>query len=169
MNIVGKLKTIKRKWIYIAAAIIVVALAGGVATKVCHERFEDKNGEHKGLNSYQTYYDLLYLENTNDLKISAEQAKVLVPLVEKLSTTVDKTALSDLESNIYKLLTPEQYYNLLNVGNNGSNGKNHEMFGRKRGGFEGGNKFGKGENEGNIMDGTIKDIVVKMLKDKIVK
>jgi hypothetical protein len=165
MNIVGKLKTIKRKWIYLAVVVIVVALAGGIAAKVCHERFEDRNGENKGMNSYQTYYDLLYLENTNDSKISPEQAKVLVPLVEKLSTTTDETALSNLEKDIYKQLTPGQYYNLLNS-NNSLNGKNHEKLGRNRDGFEGGFKYGKGENEGKMMYITIKDVVLKMLKDK---
>ena len=166
MSVLGKLKTIKRKWIYLAVALIVVVLAGGISAKVLHERFEDKNGEDKGINSYQTYYDLLYLENTNDLKISLEQAKALVPLVEKLSTTTDKTAISDVEKNIYKQLTPQQYYALLNGVNNDSNGKDQEMYGRHKGGFEGRFKRGEGKDEERGMSDTIKDVVLKMLKDK---
>ena len=169
MNILGKLKTVKKRWIYLCVAIIVIALAGGIAAAVCHDRFEERNGEGKGISYYQTYYDLLYLENTTDLKISQDQAKVLVPIAVKLSTATDKTIVSDLEKNIYKQLTPQQYYKLINTGNNNFSGKNRNMRGRNKGGFEGGFNNGKGENKEMLINDSIKDVVINMLKAKIPK
>jgi hypothetical protein len=166
MSIWGKLKTVKRKWMYLVVAIIVVGLAGGITAKALHERCEGKNGENKEITSYQTYYDLLYLENTTDLKISPEQAKALVPVVEKLSTATDKTTVTDLEKSIYKLLTPEQYYALLNGSNTNINEKGRGKSGQRKGGFEGGFMRGEGFDKGKGLEDTIKDVVLNMLKDK---
>lgn len=165
MKVMEKLKTIKRKWIYLTAALIVVVVAGGITAEALHERFDGRNDEHERINSYQTYTDLLYLENTNDLKLTSAQAKALAPLVEKLSTATDKTAVSDLEKNIYTQLTPQQYYALLNGSNNGPNGKYWEIYGRHKGESEGRFESGDGEDDVRGMSDTIKDVVLKMLND----
>lgn len=165
MSVLAKLKTIKRKWIILAAVLFVVILAIGASAVILHERFDGKDGDQEGMNSYHTYYDLLYLENTNDLKLTADQAKALVPLVEKLSSAADKTAVSDLEKNIYLQLTPQQYYALLNGANTDIDRKGEELYGRHKGGVEDRFKRGEGEDKERGMSVTIKDVVVKMLKD----
>jgi hypothetical protein len=164
MRLFGKLKTIKRKWIYLIIAIVIIALAGGIAAKIVCERHEGKNDE-KGINSYQTYYDLLYLENTDNLKILPAQAKVLLPLVQKLATA-DEATQQDLVNNIYKQLSPQQYYSILNEGNKTDIGNGNERFGNNKREF--GGKFGRGDRneKSNNQSDPLKDIVLNMLKDK---
>ena len=165
MKVLEKLKTVKRKWIYLTAALIVVVLAGGIIAAVLHESFDDRKDEHKGINLYQAYSDLLYLENTNDLKLTPDQAKALVPLVEKLSTTTDKTAVSELEKNIYTQLTPQQYYALLKGSDNEPKGKSEKRYGRHKDESEGSFERGGREDDERGRSDTIKDVVLKMLND----
>ena len=88
-----------------------------------------------------------------------------MPLVEKLSTTTDKTAISDLEKSIYTQLTPQQYYALLNGNSNETNIKDQEGYGRHRDESEGRFERCGGEDDERGMSSMIKDVVLKMLND----
>jgi len=171
MKVLEKLKTIKRKWIYIGLALLIVVVGLGGTAAVLHERFDEHNKGEKEVNGYQAYYDLLYLENTDNMKLSPEQAKAILPLAEKLATA-DKNTQTETVKSIYAQLTPQQYYSLLNENDNTGtergntkykNGKKgEEEFRGERGGSEDW-KYANGRN------GSLKDVVIKMLKDKSTK
>jgi hypothetical protein len=161
MGIFQNLKTGKRKWFYVVM-IIGVLLVGGIVGKIVHQRFEDRYGNHKDMSAYQIYYDLLYLENNDNTKIATEQAKSLLPQIEKLSTA-GRVTQTNLLKNIYEQLTPQQYYALLTTRNKPDKNEGDGVWGRfKR---ELGNKLKHGRNKMNIRDEILRDIIVKMLKD----
>jgi hypothetical protein len=162
MGVFQKLKMAKRKWLYWGLVFVVLLLAAGIAGKIVHHRFEERYGRYNDLSGYQTFYDLLYLENTANTKISAEQAKMLIPLVEKLST-VTKTGQIQLIKNIYEQLTPEQYYTLLTVNRETVSGESEGKWGRLKRALE--HKWGHGSDKEKIKNQILKDIVVKMVKD----
>ncbi|MDP4094331.1 MAG: hypothetical protein Q8920_13325 [Bacillota bacterium] len=163
MSIFTKLKNVKKKWIIITAIILVVLIAGGITASVLHENFEHRDGGHKNSNEYQVYSNLLYLENTDALKLTSEQAKALLPLVQKLPNTNSTTQPGVLKS-IYEQLTPQQYYTLFTGTNNYVGEKGHGKMGR--GGFGGMRGFAPERNKTSVMSDTLKDVVIKMLKDK---
>lgn len=161
MGLFQKFQTVKRKWLYLVLVIAVLVVVG-IAGKIVHQRFEDRYGNHKDMSTYQIYYDLLYLENTDNTKIATEQAKTLLPQIEKLST-VGRAAQTDLYKNIYEQLTPQQYYALLTARNKPDQKEGKGIWGRfKR---ELGNKFKHGRNKINIRDEILRDITIKMLTD----
>jgi hypothetical protein len=165
MKIFERLKQVKKKWICLAAVLLVILVVGGVTTKVLHERFDGKENKHKDVGVYQTYYDLLYLENTKDTKISAAQAKVLLPEVEKLSKANSKSQAA-LVKDIYKQLSAKQYYTLLSNENKNYSHKDNEGEGRERENERKSFRHGNDGNKSNIFGNTIKDVVINMLKSK---
>jgi hypothetical protein len=162
MGIFQKLKTVKGKWLYLGLVVLVLLVTVGIAGKIVHHHFEERYGGYNNLSGYQTFYDLLYLENTANTKISTEQAKTLMPLVEKLSN-VDKTAQIQLMKNIYEQLTPEQYYTLLTANRQRVSGEDAGKWGRLKRELE--HKWRHGRDKKNIRNEILKDIVVKMMKD----
>jgi hypothetical protein len=161
MGLFQNFKMVKRKWLYLIL-IIGILIVGGIAGKFVHRRFEERYGDRKGMSTYQIYYDLLYLENNDNTKIATEQAKSLLPQIEKLSTAGRATQ-TDLLKNIYEQLTPQQYYALLTASNKPDKNEGDGVWGRfKR---ELGNKLKHGRNKMNIRDEILRDIIVKMLKD----
>lgn len=170
MKVLEKLKTIKRKWIYIGLALLIVVVGLGGTAAVLHERFDEHNRGEKDINGYQTYYDLLYLENTDNMKLSSEQAKAILPLAEKLASA-DKTTQPDLEKSIYAQLTPQQYYSLLNGNDNTGMERGNTKYKNGRKGEEFKGERGRGEDgkHPNGKNDSLKDVVIKMLKDKSTK
>lgn len=162
MSIVKKVKDVKRKWIYIVLVVVIVLIAGGITAYAMHEHGDHHHGRHgdkKASISYEAYYNVLYLQNTDNLKISKEEAKALLPLFQKLSATTDKTSEKDkdtITTNIYKQLNSQQYYALISNGNNDKNKGN--------GKFECRHNKAKEYKNGDIND-SIKDVVTKMLTD----
>jgi hypothetical protein len=112
MKIFEKLKTVKKKWLVLTSVLVLIVAIGGVCGTVMHMRY-GFNYMHNDKGNLQTYYNLLYLENTDTLKLTKDQAKALLPLAEKLSTA-DKTTQADILKNIYNQLSPEQYSVLIN-------------------------------------------------------
>lgn len=168
MKVIEKLKTIKRKWIYIGLALLIIVAGMGAAGVILHERFDEHNDGEKGTSGYQAYCDLLYLENTDNMKISPEQAKAILPLAEKLASA-DKAAQPEIVKSIYNQLTPQQYYSLLNGENNtGTEGDNRKE-GKVKGEFRGERRSVEGWKDANVRSDTMKDVVIKMLKDKSAK
>lgn len=170
MKVLEKLKNIKRKWIYIGLALLIVVVGLGGTAAVLHERFDEHNKGEKDVNGYQTYYDLLYLENTDNMKLSPEQAKAILPLAEKLASA-DKTTQPDLEKSIYAQLTPQQYYSLLNGNDNTGTERGNKKYKNDKKGeeFRGARKGGEGLEKTDITVKSLQDVVIKMLKDKSTK
>ena len=168
MAILQKLKTMKKKWLCLIAVVVVLLLAAGIAAAALHERFDRHEGERSAA-TYQTYYDLLYLENVDTLKLTPDQAKTLEPLVEKLNAASDKTTKNDLEKNIYMQLTPQQYYAVLNNGNQNVMMSKRDEHGRFGEGFSGRFQRGFDEEKGSSPADSIKDVVLNMLKAESAK
>lgn len=182
MSFMQKLKSINRKWIYIAAAVLIVLVAGSIAGRVLHRGFEMRYMKSQIENSNPIYHDILYLENTSALKLAPDQAKAMIPLAEKMNTATDKTVKSDLSKQLYSLLTPQQYQALSTGGNNrGSMGpgygpqSNPNNGMEKRNGRDGNEKgrmdshrFGAGYSNGynNAREKALPDVVMKLLKTR---
>jgi hypothetical protein len=170
MKVLEKLKTIKRKWIYIGLALLIVVVGLGGTAAVLHERFDGQDWGEKDINGYQTYYDLLSLENTDNMKLSPEQAKAILPLAEKL-VSADKTTQPDLEKSIYTQLTPQQYYSLLNGNDNTGTERGNIKYknGKREEEFRGERKGGEGLGKIDVTVKSLQDVVIKMLKGKSTK
>jgi hypothetical protein len=161
MGLINKLKTVKKKWIYLSLGLIAVVIVGSAATIAVHERFESKDGDHNS-QAYQAYYDLLRIENTDNMKLSAEQAKAILPLIEQLNKTTEEQGQADIIKNIYSNLTSQQYYSLL------TENKSSENINEARGGHGEGNKRDKFEgrrDKSNVSNSALEAVVLKMLKD----
>ena len=117
MSFLEKLKGINRKWFYLLVIIAILVIGGGIAGKVVHERHEKNGGKYSPAVADSVYLDLLYLESSDNLKITPDQAKAILPLVEKLAAGTT-TAQLDLVQKIYSTLSPQQYQALLNSGSN---------------------------------------------------
>lgn len=182
-----------KKWFYgIAAALVVVVVIALIAGACFHHRYDDRFGDRNAALATPVLSDLMYLGTSPDLKLTAEQAKTILPLVEKLNklaaiketdetkAAANKTAIQDLNKKIYAVLTVQQFQ-ALNAKNAFMNNRNMQpQFANKekmdRRGHEGGREFrGKGELRGcDGMRGfgpdsgrnqAMPDIVVTMLKD----
>lgn len=165
MGMFERLKSVKK--FYLVLALVMVLMVGGAAVKIVHHHFEERSGEDNLLSAYQTYYNLLYLENTNNAQITPEQAKTLLPLTEKL-VTVDSSTQMKLIKNIYHQLTPSQYYAVLT---NSSYINPKEEYSRWEEFREEltHRRWRRENDQKSIRAETLKEVIVKMLKDKIAK
>lgn len=164
MKLLVKLKNIKRKWICIGLVIVIIITGIGILGAILHERLEHRDGE-KGINNYQVYYDLLYLENTNNMLLSSSQAKAILPFAEKLSSA-DETTQKDIIKSIYDQLTPQQYYLLLNGDNKNGTEPGNFRRGKGKEEFRGDRKRDEWNHSNLRNSDSLKDIVLKMLKDQ---
>lgn len=182
MSFIQKLKNINRKWIYITAAILVVLIVGCFAIRGFHRGFEMRQQKYQIENYTPLYQDILSLENSASLKITPDQAKSLLPIVEKLNTT-DKTVKAALSKQAYALLTPQQYQALSNGGRNlgpmepgngfqkspNSSKEREKGMGGDRGkGRMDNQRFGHGFSNGynNAREQALPDVVMKLLKTR---
>jgi len=161
MGLLNKLKTVKKKWVYLSIGLIAIMIFGCAATAIVHHRFDRGEGEHNS-QAYQAYYDLLRIENTDNLKLTSEQAKAILPLVDQLNKTTEEKGQGDIIKNIYSNLTSQQYYSLLTDNKASENGK-----GAKGGRGEKGRRdsFEGKRGEANVSGGALEAVVLKMLKD----
>lgn len=179
MNFYEKLKGINKKWLYLLAVLVVLGIGGTIAGEVIGERIEQKIGKYNPALSRDVYLDLLYLENNEPTKINAEQAKELLPLVERVSKVSDSTQFTMVQ-NIYSLLTPQQYQALLNKDNNvvkpegekDTKRRGREQYDKRDQRIDGDymESFDfkhEGQKYNNAKEAAIENVVIKMLKDKI--
>ncbi|MFZ5595762.1 MAG: hypothetical protein ACOY31_01965 [Bacillota bacterium] len=101
---------VKGKWLYYVVALVILALCGYAASEALHRKEVVKKQPYA---AQEVYLDILHLENSPDLKLSAAQAASMLPLVEKLSS--GETIQAEDITNIYSLLTTQQYLSLLNI------------------------------------------------------
>lgn len=163
MGFVSKLKTVERKWIFLSLGIIIIIAL--CFSAVAHERFE-KGDRYNNFKAYQAYYDLLQIENTGNLKLSSDQAKALLPLVQQLNKTTDEQGQADIIKNIYSSLTSQQYYSLL------TDNKSSENSEKAKGGHGEkirGNGFEGVREKSDVSGSVLESVVEKMLKDISVK
>lgn len=169
---------IKKRWYLL---IIVVLIVGGSAAVRINHTWQTRAlaSANLGTQVYrQVDLDLIHLENVVAAKVTPVQAKEILPIVEKLSTTTDVNTQSDLAKQIYSMLTPAQYtilmdrqnvssMNLPNKGTmsgrddrgikEGRDGKGHD--------FQVGSSFnGKGYQD--LKAQALGSVVIKMLTDR---
>lgn len=181
MGILQKLKNINKKWFYVLFILIILGI-GGAALKFIHERNDEDKAENNYLEKANPMYlDLLYLESSDNLKISPEQAKVILPLVEKVDKSNSQTEFNLLKS-IYSELNPQQYQAILtrndNYNNKNDNQDRHWERKEERRGDEDNRKeydnreekrFGEGDNRENFNDLrelSLSNVILKTLKER---
>lgn len=177
MSVKEKLKGIKKRWYLLTVLILIIAI-GGVVKYSVETHFKAQIATERVQQTYQLIgNDLLYLENFQSMKITQEEAKALLPLVDRLASSTDQNLQRDLAKEIYGQLTPQQYATLLDQGKgsgeNELNGKNRDGELRKSGehgkentekDFRGDRKFNKNGN--TIREEALNNVVEKMLSDR---
>ncbi|MHB1653309.1 MAG: hypothetical protein ACYCVD_12640 [Desulfitobacteriaceae bacterium] len=177
MTLLQKFKGIKKRWYLLL--IVILLVGGGAAAKFHFRQYErTQEAQQAGTQTYrQVYTDLLYLENFPTLKVTPGQAKELLPLVDRVSSTSDPTLQFDVEKQIYGMLTPVQYETLLDK----QAGDSKDLAGKRdlRGGPSAKNKrdyerqhdsrgreaFAKG-NYRDPMEQALGTVVTKMLTER---
>jgi len=178
VSIKEKLKGIKKRWYLLTALILIVAI-GGVAKFSIETHVRGQFGSENVPQTYQIVCtDLLYLENFQSMKITQEEAKVMLPLVDRLASSIDQNLKRDLAKEIYGQLTPQQYATLLDQEGSRANvlsGRNQDGElkkgkGEERGkysrekDFNGDREFDKNGN--TIREQALSSVVEKMLTDR---
>lgn len=179
MSILGKLKGVKKRWIFLL--IIVLVIAGGAAVRIYHgknHRIADTGKITQAINR-EVDLDILYLENFENLKITPDQAKQILPLVARMSSSSDLNLEQQLAQQIYGQLTPAQYATLMDHSNSNlaPAGKKSEDRGRDRRKWQGGRAFGaehefrafgyfNGKGYADPREQAMGNVVVKMLQDR---
>lgn len=113
MSLKQKLKGIKKRWYFLVALILLAVIGGGVKYN-----FENHSrAQFASFNAQQTYRqvcaDLVYLENFQSMKLTQEEAKGILPLIDRLASSTDQNLQIELAKEIYGQLTPQQYAFLL--------------------------------------------------------
>lgn len=183
MSIFKKLKTVKKRWYLLL--IIVVLIGGGAVIRINHAQQSRTLASAKMVSQInrQVALDLVLLEKSVSEKVTPVQAKEILPLMVKLSTSTDLTTQSDLAKQVYGMLTPAQYSilmvsqnqnvrsaNQVNQGNLNSrdNKGGKEVRGAKGHDFpEGGSFSGKGSQDPK--EQALSGVVIKMLNDRSVE
>lgn len=171
MNILNKLKTINKKWIYLLVSLIIIAIIAAVIGGIYCDNLEKNYKESHYWLSSPVYADLLYLENTDTLKVTPEQAKTILPLLEQIPAA-EPALRMEIAKKIYLELTPQQYQTLLS--NSGKlmylsdNHSDKEKYDGENSYRE--DHFGKGnEKYDSIREQVLPDIVIKLLKTRSVQ
>ncbi|AET68447.1 hypothetical protein Desor_2918 [Desulfosporosinus orientis DSM 765] len=116
-----KLKKLNRKWYLLLVLVILLGGGGSFAAKYyLRQQFQKNMQANAGVHmTMSVEQDLLYLDNTSSLKLSPDQAKAILPLVEKMSNsdTNSSVSINDLAKQVYESLTPVQYQALTHYGN----------------------------------------------------
>lgn len=166
MTILEKLKTINKKWRYLLMGAIVFGLLIVFSGALLHWKFDKDYVQFNPVKTSAVYRDLILLENTVNLKISPEQAKAILPLVEKM-TNADDNVKTDLSNQVYSQLNPQQIQLLLNRGDS-------IRQERKSGSPRGEDEFSKREFENiksrennDILVQSLPEVTIRMLKEKI--
>ncbi|NTW04896.1 MAG: hypothetical protein HGA27_02085 [Peptococcaceae bacterium] len=167
MNFLEKLKAINKKWLYLLIGAIVAGLLIMITGAILHWKFEKEFVQLNPVKTSSVYRDLILLENTGNLRISSEQAKAILPLVEKMSNAEDEVK-TDLSNQVYSQLNPQQIQLLLNKGDNFRQD-------RKEVSPRGEDEFSKREFEkprlrenNDILVQSLPEVTIKMLKEKLV-
>ena len=181
MSILRKLKGVKKRWYLL---LIVVLIIGGSAAVRFDHAYQNKtlaSGEMGSQIYRQVDLDLIHLENFVTAKITPVQAKAMLPLVERLSSTTDPNTQLDLAKQVYGMLTPVQYAILMDGKNVSSidqpnKGKQNDRDNRDmnegqdskgQDSREGGGFYWKGHQDPK--EQALGSVVIKMLNDRSIE
>ncbi|ODA38795.1 hypothetical protein [Desulfosporosinus sp. BG] len=173
-----KLKSLNKKWYLLLALIILLGGGGGIAAKFYSRQQQQMNMQANvaAQMARSVEQDLVVLDNSSTLKLSPEQAKAILPLIEKMpaATTTSSPSINDLVKQVYEILTPVQYQTLTDYGKSVTKNIDKERQDGEEGNQRGERReFQKAEhNTKGIADpktDAIQDIVIKMLKERSVE
>lgn len=169
-----KLKNLNKKWYLLLVLIIFFGAGCGLYVKFYHiQQFQKNMQASTGEQIARTVeQDLLYLDTTSTLKLSPDQAKAILPLIEEMSTSFTNSlpTINDGAKKVYEILTPAQYQALINYEPVTGNVEKDRQEGKKNNRLWDNRKFDNTEhNAMGIADpkaDALKDIVIKMLKER---
>lgn len=169
MRILENLKKVKKRWYILILFVLVVGGAGGA-----WEVYERSSQPVRV--SEQIFTDLVYLESVPGFKLTPEQAKGILPLVNQLASAQDSKSQNDLERQIYASLNPSQYSQLIRKENEGNtlDSNRGDKGENDRGDLEDHKRdYKRSDREDFGREGltdpkkeALKDIVIKMLQDR---
>lgn len=141
MKLWDKFKNINKKWYLLLIAVLILGIAGGIiAKKSIKYRYARLRSREAPLQAFQQVcMDLIYLEKFQTLKVTPEQAKEILPLVDQLSAAASSSQ-PTLAKQIYGTLTPQQYEILLERQDILAGGRERERYHKR--GFHGGRESG---------------------------
>lgn len=165
-----KLKNLNKKWYLLLVLILFLGTCAGAA------KFYFRQQANVVQTARSVEQDLLYLDNTSTLKLSPDQAKAMLPLIEKMSTsnTTSSPSISDLAKQVYEILSPVQYQALTAYGKLGTGKVESEREYGKKGNRRGDSRelekaIFNSKGIGDPKADALNDIVIKMLKERSVE
>ncbi len=140
MKLWDKFKNINKKWYLLLIAVLILGIAGGIIVKKSIKyRYARLRSREAPLQAFQQVcMDLIYLEKFQTLKVTPEQAKEILPLVDQLSAA-GSSSKPTLAKQIYGTLTPQQYEILLERQDILAGGRERERYHKR--GFHGERDF----------------------------
>ena len=179
MKLSDRLKNVNKKWylLLILVVLLIVGIGGGIAVRksIRHHYARARSAEMSMQIFREVCTDLVYLEKFQTLRVTPEQAREMLPLVDQLSAAGPPSQ-APLAKQIYGALTPQQYATLLDKPDMLAGGRPWDHEGKRcflRGGwfFHGDREFEKHKGfsrEGYLYEGpkqqALGDVVIKMLK-----
>ena len=129
MSLWTRVKGIKKRWYVLL--IVILLIVGATGARFYEREYFRNQVVSSGVNlvNRQVDLDLIYLENYPTQKITQDQAKQILPLVDRLKVTTDSKVQQDLAQQIYGQLTPAQYSLIMDQGRgNTLNGRDQADF-----------------------------------------
>ncbi len=170
------LQWIKKRWYVLLVLLIVAGAGAGIANKYYFRPYymAIKTSMIGQQACRQVSLDLIYLEKAPNAKITPDQAKEILPLVEEMSGSTDPALQVDLAKQIYGMLTPVQYATLVdsNRGISGSLSNGRDLQGKQVKGrqekTEGDFRDFKVSNrkDNNPLQQALGSVVTKMLTER---
>lgn len=172
MSLWTRVQGIKKRWYVLLVALLLVAGISGAHFYV-RQHFQKVASNGVNLVNRQVDLDLIYLENYPTQKITTDQAKQILPILDRLNGTTDSKVQQDLAQQIYGQLTPAQYSLIMDQGKGNSiNGKDRAGF-RGRGREDGqeheglrGEEKSIGRGQTNPREQALSNVTLKMLQDR---
>lgn len=170
-----KLKNLNKKWYLLLVLIVLLGGGGGLAAKLYFRQQHQMNMQANAAvqMARSVEQDLLYLDSTSTLKLSQDQAKATLPLIEKMpaANITSSPSIGDLTKQVYEILTPVQYQALIeNDKSITGNVEKERQVGKKGNRVEDSRELRKTEhNDKGFADpkaDALQDIVIKMLKER---
>lgn len=151
-----------KKWVYglVIALVAIIALGAGVCFKARSVMVAKQAQMYTGVNN--PVYSELFLLNSSNLKLNAEQAKAVLPLLEQMKNA-DSTTSQELARQIYARLNSQQYQALLARGDFRQYRGNSRMD-QRRMMMNRDSHYGKNKGQSQLL-AALPDLVVKQLQE----
>lgn len=173
MSLWTRVKGIKKRWYVLLVIILLIVGITGTRFYVWEHFQKQVESNQASLINRQVDLDLIYLENYPTQKITSDQAKQILPLLDRLNGTTDSKTQQELAQQIYGQLTPAQYSLIMDQGKgNFVNGNGQSSFhgkerevGHDREGVKRGDK-GINRWQSDPREQALSNVTLKMLQDR---